>query len=339
MAPTAPALSPAEAATRLGISIKALRVYEQRGWLSPQRSAAGWRVYGPAALARAAEIVTLRRLGLSLAQIDRVLTGAGGDLDVLLAAHHASLTAQARSLADTLARIQTLRADLAQGRIPTQADLARLAPPTQAVTAAFDLPWPWGGERFEVRGLPALTYLTGPLGSGKTRLAHCLAEALPGARFLGLNRPIGPAREAMAADPDLAARVHRALDWLTGDGATLSDALIALVTGLEAGSPAPLVVDLVEEGLDAATQDALGAYLRRRRPGSRPLIIMTRSSAILDLSDPGADSAILFCPANHSPPFYVAPHPGALGYEALASCLAPPDVRARVGRLRVKRVS
>ena len=39
-------LNPSEAARRLGISTKALRLYEQRGLLTPVRSAAGWRAYG-----------------------------------------------------------------------------------------------------------------------------------------------------------------------------------------------------------------------------------------------------------------------------------------------------
>ncbi len=56
---------------------------------------------------------------------------------------------------------------------------------------------------------------------------------------------------------------------------------------------------------------------------------MTRSNAVLDLAAVGPDEAILYCPANHSPPIRVAAHPGAPGYEALASCLAPPEVRAR----------
>jgi hypothetical protein len=43
----------------------------------------------------------------------------------------------------------------------------------------------------------------------------------------------------------------------------------------------------------------------------------------------GPDEAIIFCPANHSPPMNVAPYPGAAGYEAVATCLASPDVRAR----------
>ncbi|MGN6149602.1 MAG: MerR family transcriptional regulator, partial [Rhizomicrobium sp.] len=40
-------LSPSEAARRLGVSVKALRVYEQRGLVKPLRSQADWRAYGP----------------------------------------------------------------------------------------------------------------------------------------------------------------------------------------------------------------------------------------------------------------------------------------------------
>lgn len=57
--------------------------------------------------------------------------------------------------------------------------------------------------------------------------------------------------------------------------------------------------------------------------------MLTRSSAILDLTAVGADEAIILCPANHSPPTYVAPYPGTPGYEAVATCLASPEVRAR----------
>ncbi|WP_204280688.1 hypothetical protein, partial [Serratia marcescens] len=71
------------------------------------------------------------------------------------------------------------------------------------------------------------------------------------------------------------------------------------------------------------------AHLRRRGPGARPLFLLTRSSAILDLAATGPDEAIIFCPANHSPPTRVAPWHGAPGYEAVATCLASPEVRAR----------
>lgn len=86
---------------------------------------------------------------------------------------------------------------------------------------------------------------------------------------------------------------------------------------------------MIEQGLDQATQEALIAHLRRRGSGSRPLFCLTRSCAILDLAAVGQDEAIIFCPANHSPPTRVAPYPGSPGYEAVATCLASPEVRAR----------
>jgi hypothetical protein len=98
---------------------------------------------------------------------------------------------------------------------------------------------------------------------------------------------------------------------------------------LESEGAAIVVVDMVEQGLDQAAQEALIAHLRRRGPGARPLFLLTRSCAILDLAAVGAEEAIIFCPANHSPPVNVAPYPGASGYEAVATCLASPEVRAR----------
>jgi hypothetical protein len=169
------------------------------------------------------------------------------------------------------------------------------------------------------------------LGSGKTRLARRLAETLPNAVFLGLDRLAdgGVARAQLEANPALKSRVDQAVAWLVEDGAAASDSLVSLVAGLESDGAAVVVVDMVEQGLDHATQEALIAHLRRRGPGARPLFLLTRSCAILDLASVGAEEAILFCPANHSPPFSVAPYPGSPGYEAVATCLASPEVRAR----------
>lgn len=204
-----------------------------------------------------------------------------------------------------------------------------LRPGTQ-FDVAFDLPWPWGGERFELSGVKPLNYITGPLGCGKTRLAKRLAETLPNGVFLGLDRPEPASVQAqLNADPALKSRVDQTMDWLIEDGAAVSDALIALLAGLESKSADIVVVDMVEQGLDRATQEALIDHLRRRGPGARPLYLMTRSCAILDLAAVGPDETIIFCPANHSPPMTVAPYPGAPGYEAVATCLASPEVRAR----------
>ena len=332
MSSSAQFLNSSEAARLLGVSAKALRLYEQRGLLTPVRSAAGWRAYGPAEMARAAEIVALRGLGLSLAQVTRVLWGDPGDLEPALAAHQATLEGRVRELAAAVEKIRGLRTDLAQGQMPTAGELTRLLGPPADLSIAFDLPWPWDGERFELRDIRALNYIIGPLGSGKTRLAQRLAETLPDAAFLGLDRLAngGAALRAwLDSDPALKARVDESLAWLVEDGAIVSKPLVALLVGLESHGPAVLVVDMVEQGLDQAAQEALIAHLRRRGPGGRPLFLLTRSSAILDLAAVGPDESILFCPANHSPPTRVAPYPGAPGYEAVATCLASPEVRAR----------
>jgi DNA-binding transcriptional MerR regulator len=287
---SASAMSASEAAARLGVSIKALRVYERCGLLAPPRTAAGYRVYHPEEMDRAARIVALRSLGLSLSQVARVLDGDPGSADAALAAHEQTLEKEIRRSVSTLEKLRTLRTDRASGR----------APQSSALNVAFDLPWPWAGERFELTDIRPLNYIVGPLGSGKTRFAQRLAEAIPGAIFLGLER------------------------------AEVPDAPTALLSVLRAEGPTAIVVDMIEQGLDRATQETLIADLRERaKVDARPLFLMTRSSSILNLAAVGADEAILFCPANHSPPIRVAPYPGAPGYEAVAMCLASPEVRAR----------
>lgn len=325
-------LGPAEAAQQLGVSTKALRLYEQRGLLKPVRTRVGWRAYGSAEMARAAEIVALRALGLSIASVARVLRGDSADLETALALQQSTVETRIQQLGETLARVRALRVALSQGERPSARELARLAPPASEVGVAFDLPWPWGGERFELRDIRPLNYIIGPLFSGKTRLARAIAQHLPNTVFVGLERLESDAGEvARRRDADTASklRADELRGWLAEDGAAVSPALLALLAALEASENTNLVIDMVEQGLDHATQEALIAYLRLRSSKARALFLLTRSSAILDLSAVGADEAIIHCPANHSPPMRVAPHPGASGYEAVASCLASPEVRAR----------
>ena len=329
MSSSAQFLNPSAAARRLGISVKALRLYEQHGLITPSRTAADWRVYGPDEMTRGAEIVALRTLGLSLSQVARVLGDDPQGLEPALAAHQAVLEGRIRQLAGTVEKVRNIRAGVRQGKSPTTGELVRLLRPIAKFSVGFDLPWPWGGERFELNELRSLNYIIGPLGSGKTRLAKRLAESLPDAFFLGLERGAAAARAQLDADPALKSRVDQSMAWLVEDGAAASDSLVALLVGLETEGAAILVVDMVEQGLDQASQQAVIAHLRRRGPGARPLFLLTRSSAILDLAAVGAEEAIIFCPANHSLPFSVAPYPGSPGYEAVATCLASPEVRAR----------
>jgi DNA-binding transcriptional MerR regulator len=325
-------LNPSEAARRLGVSAKALRLYEQRGLIAPVRTAAGWRAYGPDEMARVAEIAALRELGLSLSQVARVLEGDPRSLEPALAVHQAALEGRVRQLVDAVDKVRRLRADFTGGRAPAPSELARLLKPASSFSVVFDLPWPWGGERFELQDIRALNYIIGPLGSGKTRLARCIAETLPGAAFLGLDRLTdggAAARAQLDRDPALKSRVDQTLAWLVEDGATVSEALVCLLAGLEMEGPTVLVIDMLEQGLDKATQEALIARLRRRGSEFRPLFFLTRSSSILDLDAVGNDESIILCPANHSPPTSVRPYPGFPGFEAVATCLASPEVRAR----------
>ena len=343
MSSSASFLSASEAARRLGVSIKALRLYERRGLLAPERTAAGYRIYAPDEMVRAAEIVALRALGLSLLQVTRVLEGDPRSLQPALAAHEATLENEIRKLVNTIDKVRVLRADLVRGQAPAAGELTRLLTPSAKFDVAFELPWPWGGERFELSDIRPINYIVGPLGSGKTRLALRLAETLPDAAFVGLERleeGSAVAAAGLDADPALKLRVDQSLAWLVDEGACVSEALLALLVRLEVEGPAVLVVDMVEQGLDQATQEALIAHLRQRaKDGARPLFLMTRSSAILDLAAIGPDEAIFFCPANHNPPTRVAPYPGSPGREAVATCLGSPEVRARTARSPGRQVS
>jgi hypothetical protein len=291
-------------------------------------------------MTRATEIVELRALGLSLVEIARVLEGDAPVLGRALASHEAMLEVRARQLHETVQRIRKLRTELDRGTMSVGSIVSN-ARQGDTISVAIDLPWPWGGERFEMRGIRQLTHIVGPLGSGKTRLAMQLAEAIPGAIFVGLERlkdGAAAAKEMLVANPKLLSRVRRSVLAITDLGGNESDALIALLTALETEGPIVQVVDMLEDGLDALTQEALICFLRRRAPEAKPLIFLTRSCSILDVESVGPDEVIILCPANHRPPMHVAPYRGAPGYEALITCLASPDVRARTeGIIATKR--
>jgi MerR family transcriptional regulator, thiopeptide resistance regulator len=127
-------LSPAETAKRFGISIKALRLYEQHGLLKPLRTANGstgaaWRVYGSDQLARLHQILALKRLGLSLGQIGELLVGEIA-LDPILAVQERVLTQDSERIARALTLIRKARTKLAAGDVLSIDDLATLAQET-----------------------------------------------------------------------------------------------------------------------------------------------------------------------------------------------------------------
>lgn len=92
-------LSAAECATRTGLTVRALRVYERQGLIAPPRSPNGWRRYGSTELARLNSIVILKGLGLTLSQIRSVLADNPPSLLRILLAH-ADSWRDKRDLAD-----------------------------------------------------------------------------------------------------------------------------------------------------------------------------------------------------------------------------------------------
>ena len=85
-------------ARRTGLSVKTIRWYSDQGLVPPAgRTASGYRLYGVEALARLELVRTLRRLGIDLRTIERVLAREVG-LSEVAAAHAEALDAEIRSL-------------------------------------------------------------------------------------------------------------------------------------------------------------------------------------------------------------------------------------------------
>ncbi|KQT32090.1 hypothetical protein ASG29_09580 [Sphingomonas sp. Leaf412] len=113
-------------ARRLGVSAKALRVYERAGLVTPDRTAAGYRVYGPAHAARLHQVLALKRLGLPLREMAALLEGRFAALDAVLALQQDVLAARVDEARRGLALIAAARATLARGTALSPDDLARL---------------------------------------------------------------------------------------------------------------------------------------------------------------------------------------------------------------------
>jgi DNA-binding transcriptional MerR regulator len=122
-----------------GVTVRTLHHYDKAGLLSPsERSAAGYRLYGEADLARLQQILFYRELGFSLAEIGAILDDPGAN-----ALEH--LRARQAKLGEEIARLQRL-AEVAERAIEVQQTGVSLTPE----------------ERFEVFGEIAfdLSYAT-----------------------------------------------------------------------------------------------------------------------------------------------------------------------------------
>lgn len=87
----------------VGISTRTLRYYEETGLLAPARGANGYRRYTSADIDRLQEILLLRHMGMSLAEIPSALSATEEERLQMLARHLGALKAERERL-DTLIR-------------------------------------------------------------------------------------------------------------------------------------------------------------------------------------------------------------------------------------------
>lgn len=123
-------LTTKDAARRLGVTVRALKVYERHGLLTPGRTQAGWRAYGPQEMARLHQVLALKRLGLPLARIADVIKGAPMDLDQLLALQEAALAERKQQVDHALTLVRRARLKLASGQALPTDDLIQLTKET-----------------------------------------------------------------------------------------------------------------------------------------------------------------------------------------------------------------
>ncbi len=108
-----------EMARRLGVSVKALRVYERQGLVTPLRTANGWRAYGPDQAARLHQVLALKALGFSLSQVAALLRGDLARLDAVLALQEEALKLRRVEVGRSLALLASARATLARHGVLT----------------------------------------------------------------------------------------------------------------------------------------------------------------------------------------------------------------------------
>jgi len=137
-----PFMTAADCARQIGITVKALRVYEDHGLLSPPRSEKNWRLYGAREISQLNEILTLKAMGFSLSRITKLLSGHETTTDDMLALQQSYLTEHRKRLDDSLGLVTALREKTARGEVLSVSDLVNLAKEMQMKdTQNGDIAW------------------------------------------------------------------------------------------------------------------------------------------------------------------------------------------------------
>jgi MerR family transcriptional regulator, thiopeptide resistance regulator len=122
-----------EVVRQTGLTSRALRFYEARGLLQPLRTASGRRLFSAADLERVQQIVALKKAGLSLFQIGRIINHKPVDIEALIEGQIAALDDQAAVLSRTRAHLSTLLSRVKTGEPLDAATLCSLIKETECM--------------------------------------------------------------------------------------------------------------------------------------------------------------------------------------------------------------
>lgn len=143
-----------ELAAATGLTVRTLHYYEQIGLLTPSgRSPAGHRIYDASDEARLYRVGLLRRLGMDLAEVRRVLDDPAWDLTSALRAHLAALDARLDATARLRSKVAGALAAGGTDLLAVVEELTLLDPPAQRrvvllVYADIGAAHAWLVERF-----------------------------------------------------------------------------------------------------------------------------------------------------------------------------------------------
>lgn len=143
-----------ELAAATGLTVRTLHYYEQIGLLTPSgRSPAGHRIYDAADEVRLYRVSLLRRLGMDLAEVRRVLDDPAWDLTSAMEAHLAALDARLDATARLRSRVASALAAGGTDLLAVVEELTMLDPPAQRrisllVYADIGAAHAWLVERF-----------------------------------------------------------------------------------------------------------------------------------------------------------------------------------------------
>lgn len=128
-----------EVVRQTGLTSRTLRYYEKRGLLSPLRTASGRRLFGATQLERIQQIISLKKAGLSLAQIAGVIDRKPIDLEALIEGQLSALDSEARKIDAARSRLSTLLSRIKTGEQLDVATLCSLIRETEC--SADDAQW------------------------------------------------------------------------------------------------------------------------------------------------------------------------------------------------------